>query len=83
MESDLHGRLGMALLLAGDAEGALQAFRTERRVTPAWPQAELREGQALAVLGRVAAARAAYSRSLAHHPELGEARDSLASLPAR
>ena len=80
---DLHERLGLALLYGGDAAGALAAFTVERRVRPSWPEADLRMGQALAALGRRAQARRAYERSLARHPELSEARDSLESLTRR
>ncbi len=79
LEVDLRERLGLARLYSGDAEGALAAFRAERRVRKDWPEADLREGQALAVLGRRDEARRAWQRSLDRHPELGEARDSLAS----
>lgn len=76
-------RLGLAECYAGDPAAALASFRAERRVRPAWPEADLREGQAYAAIGDRARARAAYERSLARHPELSEARDSLASLLAR
>lgn len=77
LELELHERLGLALLYSGDPAGALQAFRAERRLRPAWPEADFREGQALAALGRSAEARAAWERSVARHPELAEAADSL------
>jgi hypothetical protein len=83
LEGVLRERLGLAKLHAGDAAGALAAFEEERRVRTKWPEAELRMGQALAALGRRDEARRAYERSLARHPDLGEARDSLSSLERR
>ena len=82
-ESGLHERLGLAAYYGGDPVAAMAAFRAERSVQPAWLEADLREGQALAAMGDRVRARQAYARSLAKHPEFGEARDSLASLPAR
>jgi tetratricopeptide (TPR) repeat protein len=72
----------VAELYAGEPAPALAAFRTERELQPGWPEADLRAGQALAALGDPRRAREAYARSLAKHPELGEARDSLAALTA-
>ena len=83
LESGVHERLGTAQLLTGHAAEALTAFRDERGLSPAWPEADLREGQALAALGRMAEARRAYERSLKRVPALTEARDSLAALPQR
>ena len=83
LESGLHERLGTAQLLTGHAAEALTAFRDERGLSPAWPEADLREGQALAALGRMAEARRAYERSFRRVPALTEARDSLAALPQR
>jgi hypothetical protein len=78
----LHERLGLAELYTGEPRAALAAFRTERQLRPAWPEADLRTGQALAAMGDRTRARQAYERSLARHPEIGEARDSLATLEA-
>ncbi len=78
LEGELRERLGLARLYAGDAQGALEAFHEARRMMPAWREADMREGQALAAMGRVREARAAWKRSLERHPELAEARDSLA-----
>ena len=77
LEAQLLERQGMARLYAGDAAGALDSFRKLRRRQPRWPEADLREGQALAGLGRLDEARRAWERSVERHPELGEARDSL------
>jgi hypothetical protein len=82
LEPGLHERLGVAELYAGEPAPALAAFRTERELQPRWPEADLRAGQALAALGDPRRAREAYARSLAKHPEFGEARDSLAALTA-
>ena len=83
LESGLHEHLGLAEYYGGDPVAALASFHAERRVQPAWPAADLREGQALAAIGDHAHARQAYERSLARHPEFSEARDSLASLATR
>ena len=83
LESGLHERLGLSEYYGGDPVAAMAAFRAERRLQPAWPEADLREGQALAAMGARAHARQAYERSLAKHPEFTEARDSLASLLTR
>ena len=56
------------------------SLRALRRANPKWDAADLREGSALARLGRRDEARKAYERSLARHPELTEARDSLEAL---
>lgn len=80
LEAMIRERLGLAQLLTGRAAEALASFRGERAVNPAWPEADLREGQALAALGRTAEARKAYERSLVRAPQLSEARDSLATL---
>jgi hypothetical protein len=82
LEPGLHERLGLAELYAGEPAPALAAFRTERELRPGWPEADLRDGEALAALGDARRARQAYERSLAKHPEIGEARDSLAALKA-
>jgi len=82
-EGELRERMGLALLHGGDAAGALAAFRATRNLRPNWPEGDLRMGQALAALGRRDEARRAYERSLARHPELSEARDSLARIGAR
>jgi len=79
----LRERQGLARLYGGDPRGAEAAFREARGLPGNWSEADLREGQALAALGRREDARRAYERSLARHPELTEARDSLASLGAR
>lgn len=79
-ERGVNGMLGVAQLLTGEPAAALASFQTERGLDPTWIEADLREGQALAALGRTAEARKAYERSLARAPELLEARDSLASL---
>jgi len=77
LESQLLERQGLARLHAGDAAGALVSFRALRKRQPAWAEADLREGQALAGLGRRDEARRAWERSVERHPELSEARDSL------
>ncbi len=79
LEVEVRERLGLARLHTGDASGALAAFRAERRVRKDWPEADLREGQALAAMGRRDEARRAWQRSLDRHPEIREARDSLSS----
>jgi Flp pilus assembly protein TadD len=82
LQLGLHERLGLAQLYAGEPKSALSAFRTERELQPGWPEADLRDGEAFAAMGDRGRAREAYQRSLAKHPELGEARDSLAALTA-
>jgi Flp pilus assembly protein TadD len=76
-ESQVFERQGLARLYAGDPAAALASFRALRRAEPKWKEADLREGQALARMGRRDEARKAWKRSLARHPELTEARDSL------
>jgi hypothetical protein len=83
LESQLLERQGLARLFSGDAAGALVSFRTLRKRQPGWAEADLREGQALARLGRRDEARRAWDRSVQHHPELSEARDSLESTRVR
>ena len=83
LESELRARQGVARLYGGDPAGAEQSFAMARRLDRSWPEADLRQGQVLAALGRRDDARRAYERSLAHHPEITEARDSLAALGAR
>src|SRR5262249_3442583 len=70
-------------LYSGDPAGAEQAFEAARRCPGDWPESDLRQGQVLAAIGRRDAARRAYERSLARHPEVSGARDSLARLGAR
>src|SRR5262249_37873946 len=79
----VRDRQGLAHLYAGDPARAEQAFGAAGRARGKYADSDLREGQVLAALGRRDAARTAYERSLARHPELTEARDSLASLGAR
>ena len=77
LESQLLERQGLARLFSGDASGAFASFRTLHKRQPGWAEADLREGQALARLGRRDEARRAWERSVERHPELSEARDSL------
>lgn len=77
LEREIRARLGLARLYSGDAAGALEAFREERRRFPDWAEADLREGQALAALGRMSEARKLWERSVAKHPQIKEAADSL------
>jgi tetratricopeptide (TPR) repeat protein len=73
-------RQGLAHLYAGDLAGAERAFRAADRAPGAYPEVDLRQGQLLAVRGRRDEARRAYERSLARHPDLTEARDSLEAM---
>lgn len=82
-ESFLHGRLGIALLHAGDAAGALREFDAEARDDPLWPEHALRRAQSLQAMGRFAEARAAYKRASAIAMTSAEARDSLAAFERR
>jgi hypothetical protein len=82
-ETVVRDRQGLAHLVAGDLAGAERAFRAARRNPDKWPEADLREGQLLAARGRREDARRAYERSLARHPELTEARDSLERMGGR
>jgi hypothetical protein len=82
-ELAVRERQGLAHLYAGDLAGAERAFRAARAAPGPWPEADLREGQLLAARGRREDARRAYERSLARHPELTEARDSLQAMGTR
>jgi tetratricopeptide (TPR) repeat protein len=73
-------RQGLAHLYAGDLAGAERAFRAADRAPGPYAEADLRQGQLLAARGRRDEARRAYERSLAHHPDLTEARDSLEAM---
>jgi len=83
LQADLHGRLGIAQLMLGRAGEALVAFETERRRNPSWEGYDLRRGQALASLGRIAEARAAFVRAREIPSTSAEAGDSLAALQRR
>ena len=82
-ESTVLDRQGLVHLYAGDLAGAERAFRAARSAPGAYDVADLREGQLLAARGRRDEARRAYERSLARHPEITEARDSLDALEKR
>ena len=82
-EATVRDLQGLAHLQAGDLDGAERAFRAAARAPGAYAEADLREGQLLAARGKRDAARRAYGRSLARHPELTEARDSLEALDGR
>ena len=79
-ESAVLDRQGLVHLYAGDLAGAERAFRAAGRAPGAYPLADLRAGQLLAARGKRDEARRAYERSLARHPEITEARDSLQAL---
>jgi tetratricopeptide (TPR) repeat protein len=79
-ETVVRDRQGLAHLLAGDLSGAEHAFRAADAAPGPWTEKDLREGQLLAARGQRDAARRAYERSLARHPELTEASDSLAAM---
>jgi tetratricopeptide (TPR) repeat protein len=83
LETAVRDRQGLAHLYAGDLAGAEQAFRAARSAPGKYAEADLREGQLLAARGRRDEARSAYERSLARHPELTEARDSLERMGGR
>jgi hypothetical protein len=83
LETAVRDRQGLAHLYAGDLAGAEQAFRAARSAPGKYAEADLREGQLLAARGRRDEARGAYERSLARHPELTEARDSLERMGGR
>jgi len=76
-EPVVHERLGLAQYYSGDPRSALASYKVERHLRHNWPEADLREAQALAALGETGAAKQAYKRSMQRHPELVEARDSL------
>jgi len=76
----VRDRQGLAHLYAGDLAGAARAFRAADGAPGAYAEADLRAGQLLAARGRRDEARRAYERSLARHPDLTEARDSLESM---
>ena len=80
METAVRDRQGLAHLYAGDLAGAERAFRAADRASGAYPEADLREGQLLAARGKRDEASRAYERSLARHPDLTEARDSLQAM---
>jgi hypothetical protein len=77
LNATVRDRQGLAHLYAGDLAGAERAFRAADRAPGGYPEADLRQGQLMAARGTRDAARRAYERSLARHPELTEARDSL------
>jgi tetratricopeptide (TPR) repeat protein len=79
-EIEVRDRQGLAHLYAGDLAGAARAFRAADRAPGAYAEADLRAGQLLAARGRRDEARRAYERSLARHPDLTEARDSLEAM---
>jgi len=76
----VRDRQGLAHLYAGDLAGAERAFRAADSAPGAYPEYDLRQGQLLAARGKRDQARRAYERSLARHPDLTEARDSLEAL---
>ena len=78
-DPDIRPWQGLARLRSGDPQAALESFRARRRMKPEWPEADVREAQALAALGRRDEAIRRLRRSLERHPELSEARDSLKS----
>jgi hypothetical protein len=80
LEAQLLERQGLARLHAGDPAAALVSFRERARRGAPWPEADLRIGEALAALGRREEARRAWQRSIARHPEVTAARDSLERL---
>ena len=80
LEPTVRDRQGLAHLYAGDLAAAERAFRAAGRAPGAYAEADLRQGQLFAARGLRDEARRAYERSLAHHPELTEARDSLDAL---
>ena len=80
LEPAVLDRQGLAHLYAGDLGGAERAFRAADRAPGGYAEADLRAGQLLAARGRRDEARRAYERSLARHPDLTEARDSLESM---
>src|SRR6185436_11526097 len=73
----VRDRQGLAHFYAGDLAGAERAFRAADSAPGAYPEYDLRLGQLLAARGKRDEARRAYERSLARHPDLTEARDSL------
>jgi len=79
-EVAVRDRQGLAHFYAGDLAGAERAFRAADSAPGAYPEYDLRQGQLLAARGKRAEARRAYERSLARHPDLTEARDSLESM---
>jgi hypothetical protein len=80
LDTHVRDRQGLAHLYAGDLAGAARAFRAADRAPGAYAEADLRAGQLLAARGRRDEARRAYERSLARHPDLTEARDSLEAM---
>jgi tetratricopeptide (TPR) repeat protein len=68
------------LTLTGDYEAAIALYEAVLRKHPAQPKAWLSYGHALKTAGRAADSVAAYRRSLALSPNLGEAYWSLANL---
>ena len=83
LETAVLERQGLSHLHAGDLAGAERAFRAADHAPGDWPAADLRFGQLLAARGRRVEAQRAYERSLARHPEITEARDSLANMGRR
>ena len=79
-ETAVLDRQGLAHLYDGDLAGAERAFRAADRAPGAYPEANLRRGQLLAARGKKDDARRAYEQSLKRHPEITEARDSLARM---
>jgi tetratricopeptide (TPR) repeat protein len=69
-----------SLTLTGDYEGAIGLYEAVLKNHPAQPKAWLRYGHALKTAGRQGDSVAAYRRSLALTPNLGEAYWSLANL---
>jgi tetratricopeptide (TPR) repeat protein len=80
LETVALDRQGLAHFYAGDLAGAERAFRAADRAPGPYAEADLRRGQLLVARGRRDEARRAYERSLARHPDLTEARDSLAAM---
>jgi tetratricopeptide (TPR) repeat protein len=79
-EAMVLDRQGLSHFYAGDLAGAERAFHAAGRAAGTYPMADLRQGQLLAARGKRDEARKAYERSLARHPEITEARDSLQAM---
>jgi hypothetical protein len=74
----LSERLGLAAFYGGHPDSALIDYRREAHDAPGSKTVDFRMGQAYALLGKRAEARAAYERALKADPANVEARDSLA-----
>jgi tetratricopeptide (TPR) repeat protein len=80
---EAHRELGGIALAEGNATHALREYRIERHEFPAEAGVDFLIGVANQHLARWRAARAAFRREIAHHPDTGEARDSLAAVETR